>query len=502
MLRKVSILVFGLIVASLFFRCSDDFEKEGTHFGVKKKNSIKQLQTKHGVMFFKEKPNIKDEIKQTLNKNKSARMSDVYNFEIDDSEVQVIETNDYHVYTFHITSPSSEYMIKNYILVEYSIDSIRHFIADYQYEVVDDEKIFNSQPTLIEINNPNFSSSTNRPSTNISSDCEWVAYFTTETIFIQGNRCGCDGKHLYGDPECNCPNSPPTPGTNQTVNSITWKLECYTPGGGPTNPDPGNGSGGGGGSGDGNSGDEILTVPFDKDDGNLEMDNCDVLKDLLSPQKQNIKPVITQLKQKIASNSKNEWSSSHKMTFNYNFDTDESSIIYTNSTLKEGTSNQVKVTTGTDYVGSTHSHPKGKQPMFSWGDLETLGDTYLECSGELKPYVSIQIVCYNKNNPSEPLVYSLRINDFAKLNNKINNDWGDSKLDGKSAEQKLDIIHEDLARSYKINENNLEAFFLQNFKDYGIDLYKANSDQTNWNKLSLNPTPNNPIGTLQQTPCP
>jgi hypothetical protein len=134
--------------------------------------------------------------------------------------------------------------------------------------------------------------------------------------------------------------------------------------------------------------------------------------------------------------------------------------------------------------------------------LETLGDTYLECSGELKPYVSIQIVCYNKNNPSEPLVYSLRINDFAKLNNKINNDWGDSKLDGKSAEQKLDIIHEDLARSYKINENNLEAFFLQNFKDYGIDLYKANSDQTNWNKLSLNPTPNNPIGTLQQTPCP
>ncbi|MFN3942757.1 MAG: hypothetical protein ACK4K1_08990 [Flavobacterium sp.] len=229
---------------------------------------------------------------------------------------------------------------------------------------------------------------------------------------------------------------------------------------------------------------------------------CEVLKDLLKTDKQNIKPIINQLKQKIANNSKNEWASSHEMKNIYDPDTNTNNMTYSNSELIEGTPNSVSVMLGTDFVGSTHSHPKDSYPIFSWGDLETLRDTYKDCRNSLKGFVSIQIVCYNKNNPAQPLVYSLRINDFAKLDNKINSDWDDSKLNGKSNEEKLDFIHKDLARSYKTNENNLESFFLYNFKDYGIDLFKANNDQTNWSKLSLNPTTNNPNGELQTTPCP
>ena len=475
MLRKVSILVFGLIVASLFFRCSDDFEKEGTHFGVKKKNSIKQLQTKHGVMFFKEKPNIKDEIKQTLNKNNSARMSAVYNFEIDDSEVQVIETDDYHVYTFHITSPSSEYMIKNYILVEYSIDSIRHFIADYQYEVVDDEKIFNSQPTLIEINNPNFSSSTNRPSTNISSDCEWVAYFTTETIFIQGNRCGCDGKHLYGDPECNCPNSPPTPGTNQTVNSITWKLECYTPGGGPTNPDPGNGSGGGGGSGDGNSGDEILTLPFYKDDGNLELDNCGKINNMMKPEFENLVEDINLLKAHI-NESGVERSISYKKTI------DGESMPTISKLHAVGTHNSVKITTGGFFYGSIHVHPNGKIPMFSWRDMRLLAETYSETFSSRKKDVFMMIVCPND------LVYCLKIDNPQAFIDKVNEFWSNPKL-GNTEEKKITNANKIIFRKYD-SDTNKERAFLKYFKNFGISIYKANQSVSNWSKLSLNESNN------------
>jgi hypothetical protein len=45
MLRKVSILVFGLIVASLFFRCSDDFDKNdnGVMFGKKSQRQVNYL---------------------------------------------------------------------------------------------------------------------------------------------------------------------------------------------------------------------------------------------------------------------------------------------------------------------------------------------------------------------------------------------------------------------------------------------------------------------------
>jgi hypothetical protein len=233
----------------------------------------------------------------------------------------------------------------------------------------------------------------------------------------------------------------------------------------------------------------------------LEKEDCDVLKDLLKPEKQNLKPIINSLKAK-ASSSKNEWSSSQKMENVYNPTSNSMDLTYFNTPVIEGTPYSSPVTIGSDYIGSTHSHPKDTYPIFSWGDLQTLRDTYNECRIFLRQNVSIQIVCYNKNNPAQPLVYALRINDFTKLNDKINADWSNSKLNGKSKEEKLDFIHKDLARSYKANENNLEAFFLHNFKDYGIDLYKANNDQTNWSKLSLNTTTNNPNGELQTTPCP
>lgn len=232
-----------------------------------------------------------------------------------------------------------------------------------------------------------------------------------------------------------------------------------------------------------------------------EYAECESLKNLLEFGKQNIKPIINQLKQKLIANVKNEWGASHEVNNVYDPISNTNNLTYSNSPLIEGNPVSVKVTIGNKHTGSTHSHPKDGYPIFSWQDLRLLRNTF-QIYAELFQYmVSIQIVCYNKADPSNPLIYSLKVKDFTKLNNKIEADWTHTDLNGKSEKQKLDIIHEKLAKKYDANKNNLELFFLQYFKDYGVELYKANNELNNWTKLSLNMTNVNPNGELKQTPC-
>ena len=53
---------------------------------------------------------------------------------------------------------------------------------------------------------------------------------------------------------------------------------------------------------------------------------------------------------------------------------------------------------------------------------------------------------------------------------------------------------------YETNKNDLERFFLQNFKDFGVSLYKAEDDMSNWNKKSLG-SGTGSTQTINSTPC-
>ncbi|MDY0090825.1 MAG: hypothetical protein RBR78_10740 [Flavobacteriaceae bacterium] len=98
------------------------------------------------------------------------------------------------------------------------------------------------------------------------------------------------------------------------------------------------------------------------------------------------------------------------------------------------------------------------------------------------------IVCHNG------AVYSLKVDDYAKLNVKIENDLATAK--GSNDEEKEDFIEKRLAREYRKDKNNLERAFLKEFGNYGISIYKATDENlTNWKKLKLK---NN---TVEETIC-
>ena len=50
------------------------------------------------------------------------------------------------------------------------------------------------------------------------------------------------------------------------------------------------------------------------------------------------------------------------------------------------------------------------------------------------------------------------------------------------------------------SDSDIEKAFINRFKDYGISLYRANSDITQWTKIELeNPLAEEPV--KKETPC-
>lgn len=249
---------------SFFISCeknADDIIQENPQTSYK-------IKIVYGENFFKEYPNIRNEIKTKSQLSLQSRMiSDEYNFEIDETKVQIIETNSYDVYTFKIErdTPSNN-LLENYILIQHANDSIEHYIAKYPFTIINGEKVFNNNASIIKITNPNLVYSARSVDEHIANpNCEWVPYFTTQTVFVSGERCGCHGNHIYGDNLCDCPSSPPTPGTYESIDITIWKYECYSGGGSGnsgSNPSGGDSSGGYGGS---SNNQDILTAPFGKD---------------------------------------------------------------------------------------------------------------------------------------------------------------------------------------------------------------------------------------------
>ena len=97
------------------------------------------------------------------------------------------------------------------------------------------------------------------------------------------------------------------------------------------------------------------------------------------------------------------------------------------------------------------------------------------------------LVTDNPNDPANPNVYALFIEDAQQLQTQLNNMWNASIYNrpGISDEDKIDLIHKDMGDLYEKNKNNLEAFFLQYTASFGVSLYKANNNVTSWSKLEL-----------------
>lgn len=279
------------------------------------------------------------------------------------------------------------------------------------------------------------------------------------------------------------------------------------PGSGGTNPgngnNNGNNNGGNNNPGDDNpghnnpgfsdkDGDPIITKPVktlepEEEEPEEPEDDCQALNNLKEDDNANILPIVQELRNKTG--EKKEYFSSFKRSVNFAGD-----MEYANTGVQQGGFGSAGGMSGSVWYGQIHTHHKNTQPMFSWSDLYTLKEMYENTYSTNKPLVFIAIVCHNAG------IYSLKINDWNAFLQKIND--GLSAVPENNIKDKLDKLDKRMKNIYgNTYGGDIEKIFLQQFKDYGVSLYKAEDDNlSNWKELKLNnPEASNP--TVVSTPC-
>jgi hypothetical protein len=152
--------------------------------------------------------------------------------------------------------------------------------------------------------------------------------------------------------------------------------------------------------------------------------------------------------------------------------------------------------TGPTVIGSGHNHPINGHSMFSFTDVCNIKDIYNEAKPSKQGFVFIYIVVKD-NETGAIFPYALKIEDFNALTTKVNQALDKPDIASLTYEEKLKALDKVLEKKYNQNLNALEKVFLEEFKLFGISLYKSdNLELNNWKKLELKTD-----GTVGQVPC-
>ena len=205
---------------------------------------------------------------------------------------------------------------------------------------------------------------------------------------------------------------------------------------------------------------------------------CRKLKDLFSPLKANVKPLITNgMYSYIDNSSTGEGGIYVKKDAQGNITTEIAPY-----TADE----QVPIKSSALYYSAIHTHPKSAYPMFSWTDIYNL--YLLEMNAALpfnRNHSSFLLVCEDENGVKQ--TYAIVFEDIGSMMEDVLNNpkyAGCTPLEiCKEMDDKLKLKYDE-----EINKDNpnYERVFLQFNFGTNIGLYKANSDLTNWSKLSIN----------------
>lgn len=475
MFEKSKNLIF-VVLTLLFLSCIDDYEK----IEVKKKTENIKIKVEYGGVFFENNPLIRGKLTKFKNELSQKRMiSSTFNFEIDETLVQTIETDSAIIYTFKILRDNeNQNLLENYVMYQKGNSIVRHFIALYPFSNINGEKSYLENKSLVEISNPNLNN-TNRGSTN--SDCTWLPVSSYQSEMTPGRVCGCDGQHFYGDLECNCPASPPTPTTVVTYEVITWTQDCSN-----------TGAGGGGGSG-GGSGDEILTVPFDDTNNNILSDPCNQLLNNTGQNNssENIRSNLLQLLENT--------DLSYETAFSQISNNGSYSIINSNNNTSSETSVQIrvgKVSNDSYVINIAHTHTSDLYPIYSFSDLYTLFKLFQLGNEETKAkgiFYLLQKECVT----CLPKIYALKVNDIVSFQNSLNSFMNNPDTYGMDEKMKIkyanDLFHNKLKFYNSSASSNLESILLQSFN--GLKMFKSSPNLNNWSEITIS---NN---TILEKPC-
>ncbi|WP_310557183.1 hypothetical protein [Flavobacterium sp.] len=245
----------------------------------------------------------------------------------------------------------------------------------------------------------------------------------------------------------------------------------------PDNGDTPTGNGPGG-SGTGNGSNNITTSnPITTPVIPREPTPCEKVADLLDPTKANIKQEIVDLQETIPPTGGGE----DGTVFGRNTDGSYRMPVKQSSSIAHAT---IKVDLQPTTYSYAHTHPNTHYAMFSTGDLVSLLGVADNATVENKKQVSIILVA--KDDALMNVTYAITIDNIEAFRTKLNEmiravplpipyrndariEWLDNALGGK----------------FESDDNNLERVFLKYFAGFNISLLKANSELTEWTKLSM-----------------
>ncbi|OUD31369.1 hypothetical protein FPG59_15100 [Flavobacterium sp. FPG59] len=255
-----------------------------------------------------------------------------------------------------------------------------------------------------------------------------------------------------------------SPSDNSNDDSLIWDFEKY---------------GGGGGA----SAEAVVE----------EEDPCAQIKGLLdydSTESINLKSNINWLKDKVNAGVNNKEAGvevtkvmNPDETFKYEF-----------TQVSANDQFSISMSTNYDNVGGFHSHPSDGDAMFSFGDIRFLLSVYDEARSYRKEEAFTGLVA--KDAAGNTNVYMLKIENIESLRTQINSVWNSEKYTKfQNEKERIKAIHLDQAIKYSKSNGNLEKSFLEQFKDFGIELFKADATTDHFDKLTLNNS------TVTPTPC-
>lgn len=223
-----------------------------------------------------------------------------------------------------------------------------------------------------------------------------------------------------------------------------------------------------------------------------ENENCQSLKELTQTDElsANILPVVNELRNKTSLDVE------YSVHFEKNITYSDGEYEYVSQEgIEEGISlNKSYFRSGTRIFGQIHTHPAGTQPIFSWSDVARMKDLFDGLNSDFtKGDIFMMIVNHDGS------VYAMKIDNFDILSSAVQDDLDNADgVDNDEKEENLMVKIKDL---YADNSENLEAAFLNRFKNFGVSLYKA-TDQNlnNWEKLELQ-NPNDINSTVNPTLC-
>lgn len=225
-------------------------------------------------------------------------------------------------------------------------------------------------------------------------------------------------------------------------------------------------------------------------DGNLVDNPCDQLQEVGDPEKYNVKSEFDWCKEHV--NDAKEVGVQLKKVMQY-----DESFAFPSHRFENGAESDVEIGIDRDTWATIHTHNPGGHPLFSTTDIFNLRTCYNVARERNKPLVMNFLVTQNGN---QKLVYAVKITDFEQFNIRLNALLTQPSYATLTDAEKMEKEKKRIAHAYNNANGQFETAFLTFFKNFGISLYKATSDDMmQWGEVILD-NPDNPTTTILN-PC-